>query len=116
MNVEIGKTEHYNSVLEITRPCSFTSGNTYCKLESDIYVGFSPALHLQCTVRTYVQLRWVAESGRSTVGWAAVDDLKLLRTDDCMLMPHNAEPPTTASPPTTEAPPAGPFHLYLSKF
>ncbi len=68
---------------------------------------------LQCTVRTYVQLRWVAESGRSTVGWAAVDDLKLLRTDDCMLMPHNAEPPTTAAPPTTEAPPAGPFHLNL---
>jgi hypothetical protein len=47
------------------------------------------------------------------VGWAAVDDLKLLRTDDCMLMPHNAEPPTTAAPPTTEAPPAGPFYLNL---
>ncbi len=42
MNVEI--TEHYNSVLEITRLYSFISGNTFQVL--DIYIWFSPTLHL----------------------------------------------------------------------
>jgi hypothetical protein len=36
-------TEHYNSVLEIT--VSFLGIH---KWERDIYIGFSPALHLQC--------------------------------------------------------------------
>ncbi len=35
------ETEHYNSVLEITSPGIHKS-------EPDIYIGFSPALHLQC--------------------------------------------------------------------
>jgi hypothetical protein len=39
------ETEHYNSVLEIT--VSFLEIH---KLEPDIYIGFSPALHLQCTI------------------------------------------------------------------
>jgi hypothetical protein len=37
------ETEHYNSVLEIT--ISFLGIQ---KWEPDIYIGFSPALHLQC--------------------------------------------------------------------
>jgi hypothetical protein len=37
------ETEHYNSVLEIT--VSFLGIH---KWETDIYIGFSPALHLQC--------------------------------------------------------------------
>jgi hypothetical protein len=41
------ETEHYNSVLEITgREASFLGIH---KSEPDIYIGFSPALHLQCT-------------------------------------------------------------------
>jgi hypothetical protein len=36
-------TEHYNSVLEIT--VSFLGIH---KWEPDIYIGFSPALHMQC--------------------------------------------------------------------
>jgi hypothetical protein len=40
------ETEHYFSVLEITRLHSFFSGAH--KWEPDIYSGFSPALHLQC--------------------------------------------------------------------
>jgi hypothetical protein len=39
------ETEHYNSVLEIIT-VSFLGIN---KREPDIHVGFSPALHLQCT-------------------------------------------------------------------
>jgi hypothetical protein len=38
----MGETEHYNSVLEIT--VSFLEIH---KWEPDIYIGFSPALHLQ---------------------------------------------------------------------
>ncbi len=37
------ETEHYNSVLEIT----FSFLGIY-KREPDVYIGFSPALHLQC--------------------------------------------------------------------
>jgi hypothetical protein len=37
------ETEHYNSVLEIT-----VLFLVIHKLEPDIYIGFSPALHLQC--------------------------------------------------------------------
>jgi hypothetical protein len=37
------ETKHYNSVLEIT----FSFLGIY-KWEPDIYIGFSPALHLQC--------------------------------------------------------------------
>ncbi len=41
------ETEHYNSVLEITKPCkSFFSGNH--ESEPDIYIRFSPAFHLEC--------------------------------------------------------------------
>jgi hypothetical protein len=43
------ETEHYNSVLEIT--VSFLGIH---KWEPDIYIGFSPALHLQCKVRQYL--------------------------------------------------------------
>ncbi len=45
------ETEHYNSLLEITRlrGCAF-SFQVIHKCEPDIYTGFSPALHLQCTV------------------------------------------------------------------
>jgi hypothetical protein len=39
------KTEHYNSVLEIMRVHSFYGKH---KWEPDIYIGFSPAIHLQC--------------------------------------------------------------------
>jgi hypothetical protein len=39
------ETEHYNSVLEIT--VSFLRIH---KWEPDIYIGFSPALYLQCTI------------------------------------------------------------------
>ncbi len=34
-------TEHYNSVLEITRSLNFISGNTYYKAEPNIYIKFS---------------------------------------------------------------------------
>jgi hypothetical protein len=37
------ETEHYNSVLEIT-----VSFMVIHKWEPDIYIGLSPALHLQC--------------------------------------------------------------------
>ncbi len=48
------ETEHYNSVLEIT--VSFPGIH---KWEPDIYIRFSPALHLQCTVSTVVlTLHW----------------------------------------------------------
>jgi hypothetical protein len=40
-------TEHYNSVLEIT--VSFLEID---KWKPDIYIGFSPALHLQCILCT----------------------------------------------------------------
>ncbi len=40
------ETDHKNSVLEITRLNSFSSGRH--KWAPDIYIGFSPALHLQC--------------------------------------------------------------------
>ncbi len=43
------ETEHYNSVLEITRPTVLFFG--IHKSEPDIYIGFSPALHLQCGIR-----------------------------------------------------------------
>ncbi len=43
MSVGTGGTEHYNSVLEIT--VSLLEIN---KWEPDIYIGFSPALHLKC--------------------------------------------------------------------
>jgi hypothetical protein len=43
MCVGTGETEHYNSVLEIT--VSILGKH---KWELDIYIGFSPALHLQC--------------------------------------------------------------------
>ncbi len=39
------ETEHYNSVLEIT--VSFLGIHNW---EVDIYIGFSPALHLQCSI------------------------------------------------------------------
>jgi hypothetical protein len=39
------ETEHYNSVLEIT--VSFLGIHQW---EPDIYIGFLPALHLQCVV------------------------------------------------------------------
>ncbi len=39
--------EHYNYVLDITRPLSFISGIQ--KSELDIYIWFSSALHFQCT-------------------------------------------------------------------
>ncbi len=41
--MRVGETDRYNSVLEIT--VSFLGIH---KWESDIYIGFSPALHLQC--------------------------------------------------------------------
>ncbi len=41
MSVGTGETEHYNSVLEIT----FLFLGIY-KWEPDVYIGFSPALHL----------------------------------------------------------------------
>jgi hypothetical protein len=41
------ETEHYNSALETMRPRSFISG--IYQSEPDFYLGFSPALHLQCT-------------------------------------------------------------------
>ncbi len=41
------ETEHYNSVLEITKLHSFISGNIH-KCEQDIYIECLPALHLQC--------------------------------------------------------------------
>jgi hypothetical protein len=43
------ETKHYNSVLEIT--VSFLGVH---KLEPDIYIGFSPALHLQCSTLLFV--------------------------------------------------------------
>jgi hypothetical protein len=43
INLSHCTTEHYNSVLEIT--VSFLEIH---KWEPDIYIGFSPALHLQC--------------------------------------------------------------------
>jgi hypothetical protein len=43
MSVGNWETEHYNSVLEIT--VSFLGKH---KWEPDIYIGFSPALPLQC--------------------------------------------------------------------
>ncbi len=42
----IWETEHYKSVLEITRPSSFISGKAY--IGTRHFFGFSPALHLQC--------------------------------------------------------------------
>jgi hypothetical protein len=44
------ETEHYNSVLEIS--VSFLGIH---KWEPDIYIGFSPALHLQWDSRLSVQ-------------------------------------------------------------
>ncbi len=41
-------TVHYNSVLKITLAVSFLGIH---KSERDIYIGFSPALHLQCRVQ-----------------------------------------------------------------
>ena len=43
MNIGTGGAEYYNSVLEIT-----VSYLGIHKWEPDIYIGFSPALHLQC--------------------------------------------------------------------
>ena len=43
--------EHYNSVLEIT--VSFLGIH---KWEPEFYIGFSPALHLQCMYTTYLCL------------------------------------------------------------
>jgi hypothetical protein len=40
------ETEHYDSVLEITRQGSFIL--EIHKSEPDIYIGSTPALHLQC--------------------------------------------------------------------
>jgi hypothetical protein len=45
----IWETEHYNSVLEIT--VSFLGGH---KWESDICIGLSLALHLQCSM--YIEI------------------------------------------------------------
>jgi hypothetical protein len=42
----IWETEHYNSVLEITRALSFISGKTY--IGTRHFIRFSPALYLQC--------------------------------------------------------------------
>ncbi len=46
------ETEHYNSVLEIT--VSFLGIH---KWEPDIYIGFSPVLHLQCRQRSLFLLQ-----------------------------------------------------------
>jgi hypothetical protein len=43
---QIRECGHYNFVLEITRPHIFILG--IHKSELNIYIGFSPALHLQC--------------------------------------------------------------------
>jgi hypothetical protein len=40
------ETEHYNSVLEVMRPAVSFLG--IHQSEPDIYIVFSPALHLQC--------------------------------------------------------------------
>jgi hypothetical protein len=42
------ETEHYNSVLEITRLHSFISGENPIYMSADMYIGFSPTLPLQC--------------------------------------------------------------------
>ncbi len=54
------ETEYYNSILEITRLHSLISGNTH---KSDIYIGLSPALHLQCMVEDIFSWRalWFIE-------------------------------------------------------
>jgi hypothetical protein len=64
------ETEHYNYVLEIMRLHSFISG----KWEPDIYIGFSPALHLQCEVR-------LKGTGlhRHGFSWCAVCDSSAMR-------------------------------------
>jgi hypothetical protein len=46
LNVENWETKHYNYVLEIRS--SFISGIR--KSEPEIYIGFSPAPHLQCSM------------------------------------------------------------------
>jgi hypothetical protein len=43
------ETDHHNSVLEIRRLHSFISGNTQMGTRHLQYIGFSPALYLQCT-------------------------------------------------------------------
>jgi hypothetical protein len=48
------ETEHYNSVLEIT--VSFLGIH---KWEPDIYIGFSPALHLQWLLLSQLLLMWL---------------------------------------------------------
>lgn len=48
-------------------------------------------------------------SGKSKVGWAAVDDFSLIRTDGCMLKPSGAQPSSTT--PTSTTPHGGMFHF-----
>jgi hypothetical protein len=50
MSVGTGRQQHYNSVLEIT--VSFLGIH---KWELDIYIGLSPALHLQCAKKFLTQ-------------------------------------------------------------
>jgi len=51
-------------------------------------------------------------SGKSKVGWAAVDDFSLIRTDGCMLKPSGAQPSST-TPTSTTPQESGMFHLYI---
>jgi len=51
-------------------------------------------------------------SGKSKVGWAAVDDFSLIRTDGCMLKPSGAQPSST-TPTSTHPQESGTFHLYI---
>ena len=50
-------------------------------------------------------MRLVAEHGKAErSGWAALDKLKMVRGDDCMLEPKEAAPPTYPPPTDTTTP------------
>jgi hypothetical protein len=66
------ETEHYNSVLEITRPRSFISGNT--KIETRHFYWILPALHLQCimSIHWQVYMRTEIGSGKNSLKYMSM--------------------------------------------
>jgi hypothetical protein len=76
------ETEHYNSVLKITRPCSLFLG--IHKLEPDIYIEFSPALHLQCKVPTETRDNWTEFFPMVCVWWSSIAECEKRRARNAL--------------------------------
>lgn len=56
----------------------------------------------------------MAQSGSSRVGWAAIDDFTMIRSEDCEYMPREALPSSTQAPPTNTPPNESKNFVYVT--